>query len=244
MGRGPSIENRKNAEDSRRGRLFTKLIREITVAARAGAVPDDNPRLRMAVDRALSANMSKETVERAIKRGSGAGDGAHLEEIRYEGYGVGGIAVLVECMTDNPVRTVAEVRHAFSKQGGHLGASGSVAYLFRRLGILRFRTPGAAEVEKVLDAALEASADDVQTAEGWTEVQSAPEQFESVRAALAAAGLKADVADVVLRPSTTISVDGEQAESVRRLLQVLEELDDVQDIYSNAVFPGSEAAPD
>ncbi len=244
MGRGPSIENRKNAEDSRRGRLFTKLIREITVAARAGAVPDDNPRLRMAVDRALSANMSKETVERAIKRGSGAGDGAHLEEIRYEGYGVGGIAVLVECMTDNPVRTVAEVRHAFSKQGGHLGASGSVAYLFRRLGILRFRTPGAAEVEKVLDAALEASADDVQTAEGWTEVQSAPEQFESVRAALAAAGLKADVADVVLRPSTTISVDGEQAESVRRLLQVLEELDDVQDVYSNAVFPGSEAAPD
>ena len=244
MGRGPSIENRKNAEDSRRGRLFTKLIREITVAARAGAVPDDNPRLRMAVDRALSANMSKETVERAIKRGSGAGDGAHLEEIRYEGYGVGGIAVLVECMTDNPVRTVAEVRHAFSKQGGHLGASGSVAYLFRRLGILRFRTPGAAQVEKVLDAALEASADDVQTAEGWTEVQSAPEQFESVRAALAAAGLKADVAEVVLRPSTTISVDGEQAESVRRLLQVLDELDDVQDVYSNAVFPGSEAAPD
>ena len=244
MGRGPSIENRKNAEDSRRGRLFTKLIREITVAARAGAVPDDNPRLRMAVDRALSANMSKETVERAIRRGSGAGDGAHLEEIRYEGYGVGGIAVLVECMTDNPVRTVAEVRHAFSKQGGHLGASGSVAYLFRRLGILRFRTPGAAQVEKVLDAALEASADDVQTAEGWTEVQSAPEQFESVRAALAAAGLKADVAEVVLRPSTTISVDGEQAESVRRLLQVLDELDDVQDVYSNAVFPGSEAAPD
>ena len=244
MGRGPSIENRKNAEDSRRGRLFTKLIREITVAARAGAVPDDNPRLRMAVDRALSANMSKETVERAIRRGSGAGDGAHLEEIRYEGYGVGGIAVLVECMTDNPVRTVAEVRHAFSKQGGHLGASGSVAYLFRRLGILRFRTPGAAQVEKVLDAALEASADDVQTAEGWTEVQCAPEQFESVRAALAAAGLKADVAEVVLRPSTTISVDGEQAESVRRLLQVLDELDDVQDVYSNAVFPGSEAAPD
>lgn len=243
MGRGPSIENRKNAEDSRRGRLFTKLIREITVAARAGAVPDDNPRLRMAVDRALSSNMSKETVDRAIKRGSGAGDGAQLEEIRYEGYGAGGIAILVDCMTDNVVRTVAEVRHAFSKQGGNLGASGSVAYLFRRLGILRFRTPGDAEAERVLEVALEAAADDVQTADGWTEVQTAPEHFQIVRTALEAAGLNAELADVVLRPSTTISVDGEQAESVRRLLQALDELDDVQDVYSNAMFSGSEAAP-
>lgn len=241
MGRGPSIENRKGAEDARRGRLFTKLIREITVAARGGADPAGNPRLRMAMDRALSANMSKDTVERAIKRGSGADDGARLEEIRYEGYGAGGIAVLVECMTDNPVRTVAEVRHAFGKNGGNLGAAGSVAYLFRRLGVLRFATAGEAEAEKLLEAALEASAEDVQSGDGWTEVLSAPENFHAVRAALEAAGHRAEVARIELRPSTRVEVQGEQAEGVRRLVQVLDDLDDVQAVFTNAVIDGVEA---
>lgn len=241
MGRGPSIENRKGAEDARRGRLFTKLIREITVAARGGADPAGNPRLRMAMDRALSANMSKDTVERAVKRGSGAGEGEQLEEVRYEGYGAGGTAVLVECLTDNPVRTVAEVRHAFSKQGGNLGAAGSVAYLFQRLGVLRFRTATDAEAEKLLEAALEASADDIQTADGWTEVVSAPENFQAVRAGLEAGGHRADSARIVLRPSTRVGVHGEQADSVRRLVQALDELDDVQAVYTNALVDGVEA---
>lgn len=241
MGRGPSIENRKNAEDARKGRLFTKLIREITVASRAGADPSGNPRLRMAIDRALTANMTKDTVERAIKRGTGAGDGAALEEIRYEGYGAGGVAVLVECMTDNVVRTVAEVRHVFSRQGGHLGSAGSVAYLFQRLGSLRFKTPDAGSAEKVLDAALEASADDVQTQGEWTEVTVAPDRFEVLRKALLGSGLEPESAQIVLRPSTTVEVKGESADAVRKLLQALDELEDVQAVYCNAVSQDAEA---
>lgn len=238
MGRGPSIENRKGAEDSRRGKLFTKLIREITVAARNGADPDGNPRLRMAMDKALSSNMTKDTIERAIKRGSGVADGAHLDEIRYEGYGPGGVAILVECMTDNATRTVAEVRNAFTRLGGHMGASGSVAYLFHRIGVLRFQTDEK-QAEKILEAALEASADDVQTEGGWTEVTASPDHFEPVRASLLAAGLKPDLAEITLRPATTVALQGEQAETVHKLLQDLSELDDVQHVHSNALLPDS-----
>jgi YebC/PmpR family DNA-binding regulatory protein len=240
VGRGPSIENRKSAEDARRGKLFTKLIREITVAARGGADPAGNPRLRMAMDKALSANMTKDTIERAIKRGSGQLDGAQLEEVRYEGYGPGGVAIMVDCMTDNRTRTVGEVRHAFTKEGGHLGADGSVAYLFKRLGVIGFESgTDDALAEKVLECALEASAEDVVTAEGWTEVLTTLEGFEAVKQALAAAGLKPAQADLVWRASTTVALAGEQAEAVAALLERLEELDDVQHVHTNAALPGS-----
>jgi YebC/PmpR family DNA-binding regulatory protein len=243
VGRGPSIENRKSAEDARRGRLFTKLIREITVAARAGADPAGNPRLRLAMDRALSANMSKDTIERAVRRGSGGADGAQLEEVRYEGYGPGGIAIMVDCMTDNRTRTVGEVRHAFTKAGGNLGADGSVAYLFRRLGVIGFDTGAdAARAERILECALEASAEDVVTAGDRTEVLSAPEAFEGVRQALAAAGLQPASAEITWRAATTVAVQGEQAEALARLLERLEELDDVQHVHSNAELPGAARA--
>ena len=240
MGRGPSIENRKNAEDARRGKLFTKLIREITVSARGGGDPAGNPRLRMAMDKALSANMSKDTIERAVKRGSGGADGAQLEEVRYEGYGPGGVAILIECMTDNRTRTVGEVRHAFSKEGGHLGADGSVSYLFKHLGVIAFATgDDAAQAEKVLECALEASAEDVVTAEGWTEVLTRPETFLGVKQALVAAGLTPAQADLAWRASTTVALEGAQAQAVAQLLERLDELDDVQSVHSNAALPGS-----
>lgn len=243
MGRGPSIENRKNAEDARRGKLFTKLIREITVAARAGSDPAGNPRLRMAMDKALSANMSKDTIERAIKRGSGELGAAQLEEVRYEGYGPGGVAIMVECMTDNRTRTVGEVRHAFGKEGGHLGADGSVSYLFRRLGVMGFDTGAeAALADRILECALEASAEDVTTEEGWTEVVTLPETFEAVKRALSAAGLAPAQADLTWRPSTTVALDGAQAEAVARLLERLEEIDDVQHVHTNAALPGGARA--
>jgi YebC/PmpR family DNA-binding regulatory protein len=238
VGRGPSIENRKNAEDARRGKLFTKLIREITVAARTGGDPAGNPRLRMAMDKALSANMSKDTVERAIKRGTGELGGEHLEEIRYEGYGPGGVAIMVDCMTDNRVRTVGEIRHAFTKEGGHLGADGSVSYLFKHIGVIRFDTAGdAARAEKILECALEAAAEDVVTVDDRTDVLTLPEAFESVKKALAAAGLTPDHADLSWRPSTTVALAGAQAEAVANLLERLEELDDVQNVHTNAALP-------
>lgn len=237
MGRGPSIENRKSAEDARRGKLFTKLIREITVAARAGADPAGNPRLRAAVDKALSANMTKDTIERAIKRGSGAGDGAQLEEVRYEGYGPGGAAIMVECMTDNRVRTVGEIRHAFTRNGGNLGADGSVAYLFKRLGVAGFETGSdEALAERILEAALEAGADDVVTADGYTEVLAAPEAFEGVRKGLGGKGLQPAKADIVWHAATTVAVQGAQAEALAALIHALEELDDVQHVHTNASF--------
>ncbi len=237
MGRGPSIENRKSAEDARRGKLFTKLIREITVAARGGGDPAGNPRLRAAMDKALSANMTKDTVERAIKRGSGAAGGEQLEEVRYEGYGPGGAAILVECMTDNRTRTVGEVRHAFTRNGGNLGADGSVAYLFKRLGVAGFET-GADETlaERILEAALDAGADDVITADGYTEVLSAPEAFEGVRKGLAGKGLQPVKADVAWHAATTVAVQGAQAEALAALIHALEELDDVQHVHTNASF--------
>lgn len=243
MGRGPSIENRKNAEDARRGKLFTKLIREITVAARAGGDPAGNPRLRMAMDKALSANMSKDTIERAIKRGSGELGAEQLEEIRYEGYGPGGVAIMVECMTDNRTRTVGEVRHAFTKEGGHLGADGSVSYLFHRLGVMGFDTGAdAALADRILECALEASAEDVTTEEGWTEVVTLPETFEAVKQALSAAGLAPAQADLTWRPSTTVALEGAQAEAVAKLLERLDEIDDVQHVHTNAALPGGARA--
>lgn len=236
MGRGPSIEGRKNAEDSKRAKLFTKLIREITVAAReGGGDPQINPRLRLTMDKALSANMTKDTMERAIKRGSGEGSADNFEEIRYEGYAPGGVAVLVDCMTDNPTRTVAEVRHAFTKNNGNMGTAGSVAYLFQRRGEIAIDIRGNASLEdKIMDIALEAGADDVVTQTDYVEVLTAPESFLSVKQAIEAAGMAPFRADVAMRPASTIALDGEAAASVTKLIDWLEDLDDVQNVYTNA----------
>ncbi len=235
MGRGPSIAARKGVEDAKRGKLFTKFIRELTVAARAGGGdPKTNSRLRLVLDKAFAANMSKETAERAIKRGTGEGGADNFEEVRYEGYAPGGVAVIVDCMTDNPTRTVADVRHAFSKNGGNLGTSGAVAYMFNRVGQIFFETGNAQQDEEILEVALEAGADDVITEHGYTEVLSAPELFEAVKQALEAKGLKPLQADITLRPDTTVAVAGEQREAVIKLIDMLEDLDDVQKVYSNA----------
>lgn len=235
-----NIQHRKKAQDKKRGKVFTKLIREITVAARSSGDLDANPRLRLAVDKALAANMTKDTIERAIKRGSGDQDGQQLDEIRYEGYGLGGVAVMVDCLTDNRQRTVAEVRHAFSKNGGNMGNDGSVSYLFNRLGIISFDTrEGQASEDAILEAALEAGADDVQSDEGLTEVITSPEAFNDVLAALKAAGLEPVEADVTMRPDTMIDVDEDSARTLLKMLEALEDLDDVQEVYSNAELPES-----
>lgn len=236
MGRGPSIENRKNAEDARRGKIFTKLIREITIAARNGADPAGNARLRVAIDKALAANMSKDTIERAIKRGSGADGADDMQEMRYEGYGPSGVALIIDAMTDNPVRTVSDVRHALSKHGGNLGTSGSVAFQFKRLGELVFDTSAAGAEDKVLEVALEAGADDVVAEGGRSTVLCAPENFEDVKKALTAAGLEPLSADIVMRPENRVAVSGEVEETLRDLLDWLEELDDVQEVYHNAAL--------
>ena len=232
-----NIQHRKNAQDSKRGKLFTRLIREITTAARRGdPSPDNNPRLRLAVDRALTANMTKDTIERAIKRGAGGSDDANFDEVRYEGYGPGGVAIIVECLSDNRNRTVGEVRHAFTKHGGNLGADGSVGYLFNKCGVLSF--PAAAGEERVMDVALEAGAEDVVSNEdGSFDVLTDPDGFQRVRDTMLKAGLKPDSAEVTLRASNSVMVSGEQAETVLELLEALEELDDVQTVYSNADFP-------
>lgn len=229
-----NIQHRKGTQDARRGKLFTKLIREIAVSSRAGGGdPANNPRLRAAMDKALTANMSKDTIERAIKKGAGAGEGDNYEEIRYEGYAPGGIAVMVDCLTDNRVRTVAEVRHAFSKAGGNLGTDGSVAYLFAKTGILSY--PAGFDEDRLMEAALEAGADDVITNDdGSVDVLAPPEHFETVRDALIAAGFPPDNAEVTLRASTTVALGAEDAEKMIRLLERLEDLDDVQNVYSNA----------
>jgi YebC/PmpR family DNA-binding regulatory protein len=239
MGRGPSIEGRKNAEDARRGKLFTKFIREITVAARAGgADPASNSRLRLAMDKALHANMSKDTLERAIKRGSGEAGAENFEEVRYEGYAPGGAAIMLDCLTDNPTRTVAEVRHAFSKNGGNLGTSGSVSYLFNKQGQILIETHGdTTREEKILETALEAGADDVISHDDVTEILTTPENLEPVKKALIAAGQNIGQADLAMRPATQVDVVGGAAESVRTLIQWLEDLDDVQKVYSNARLP-------
>ena len=243
MGRGPSIENRKNAEDAKKAKTFTKFIREITMAARAGGGdPSGNPRLRTAIDKALHNNMTRDTVERAVKRGTGEGGGQAVEEVRYEGYGPGGVAILVDCMTDNTTRTVAEVRHAFSKQGGNLGSSGSVAFQFAETGEIIFdiREEPALE-EKILELALDGGADDVQSEEGFVDVLTSPANFETVKAKLEAAGLKSIEAEVVMRPSNRVAVAGEAAETLQALLDWLEELDDVQEVYHNADLPAGPA---
>lgn len=239
MGRGPSIEGRKSAEDAKRAKVFTKLIREITVATRAGvADPAANSRLRSAVDKALSANMTRDTIDRAIKRGSGADGGADMQELRYEGYGPAGIALIIESFTDNPVRTVAEVRHALTKHGGNLGTSGSVAFQFTRCGELVFITHGDATAEeKVLEAALEAGADDVVNENGESVVLCAVENFEAVQQALVDAGLNAQHAGVVMRPNNRVAVPDDALESLLDLLEKLDALDDVSDVSHNALLP-------
>jgi YebC/PmpR family DNA-binding regulatory protein len=234
MGRGPSIEGRKNAEDAKRAKAFTKLIREITVAARGGSDPATNARLRAGIDKALSANMTKDTIERAVKRGAGAEGADNMQELRYEAYGPSGVALIIDAMTDNPVRTVADVRHALSKNGGNLGTTGSVAFQFDRVGQLRFATPNAASEEKLLEAALEAGADDVQSNAGESEVLCAPDQLETVKKALGAAGFVPASADVVMRPKNRVAVGTEVAETLHELIEWLEELDDVQAVFHNA----------
>lgn len=236
MGRGPSIENRKNAEDARRGKIFTKLIREITIAARNGADPAGNARLRVAIDKALSANMTKDTIERAVRRGSGADGADDMQELRYEGYGPSGVALIIDAMTDNPTRTVADVRHALSKHGGNLGTSGSVAFQFKRLGELVFDTSAAGSEDKVLEVALDAGADDVVGEDGRSTVLCAPDSFEAVKKALTAAGLAPLSADIVMRPENRVAVSGETGETLRDLLDWLDELDDVQEVYHNAAL--------
>lgn len=235
MGRGPSIEARKNAADAQRGKIFTKVIREIGVAARAGGGdPAGNPRLRAAIDRGLSVNMSKDVIERAIKKATGELEGVTYEEIRYEGYAPGGVAVIVDCLTDNRVRTVADVRHAFSKFGGNLGTEGSVAFMFNRVGVLSYAA--GADEERITDAAIEAGADDVVVypEDGAIDVLTSPEAFADVRQAMEAAGLAPDLAEVTMRADNDSEVAGETAEQVGKLLRWLEDMDDVQNVYSNA----------
>ncbi|MFO8155651.1 MAG: YebC/PmpR family DNA-binding transcriptional regulator [Pseudomonadota bacterium] len=231
-----NIKHRKAAQDAKRGKLFTKLIREITVAARLGGPEvEDNPRLRAAVDKALGANMPKDTIERAIKRGAGDDDGTQYETLRYEGYAPGGVAIMVDCLTDNRNRTVAEVRHAFNKAGGNLGTDGSVAYLFSRQGVITF-APDTDE-DRVMEPALEAGAEDIVTEEdGSVEVLTTPEAFFAVRDALLEAGLEPEHAEVTERPATTVSLEGEEAGKALGLMDALEDLDDVQNVYTNADF--------
>ena len=229
-----NIKHRKAATDAKRGKIFTRLIKEITVAARlGGADASMNPRLRLAIDKATAQNMPKDTIERAAKRGAGDLEGVSYEEIRYEGYGINGAAVIVDCMTDNRTRTVAYVRHAFSKYGGNLGTDGSVAFLFKHCGQILF-APGTSE-DKVMEVALDAGAEDVITDDdGAIEVLTAYPDFEAVKNALEAAGLKPEVAEVTMRPENTIELTGEDAARMQKLLDVIEDLDDVQDVFHNA----------
>ncbi|HEX5787245.1 MAG TPA: YebC/PmpR family DNA-binding transcriptional regulator [Woeseiaceae bacterium] len=232
-----NIQHRKGAQDKRRGKLFTKLIREITTAARMGGGDiDANPRLRLAVDKAKAQSMPKDNIERAIRRGSGDLGDADYHEIRYEGYGPGGSAVIVDCLTDNRNRTVADVRHAFSKFGGNLGADGSVAYLFNHVGQL-FYPPGTSE-EAIMAAAIDAGAEDVLVDEdGSVEVLTDPSEYEDVRDAMVRAGLEPAEAQLTMRASTTARLDADEAGSMMRMLEMLEDLDDVQQVYSNADIP-------
>lgn len=228
-----NIKHKKKAQDAKRGKLFTKLIREITVAARQGDPnPENNPTLRAAIDKALAGNMSKDTIERAVKKGSGEMDGENYEEVRYEGYGPGGVAILVDCLTDNRNRTVAEVRHAFSKFGGNLGTDGSVSYLFSKLGVLEFEA--GTDEENLMETALESGADDIVTNDdGSIEVITEVQQFFPVKEAIEQSGFKPVNAELTMRPSNSVSLDASQAETFVKLIDMLEELDDVQDVYSN-----------
>ena len=229
-----NIQHRKGRQDEKRGKVWTRVIREIMVAARQGGGDiTANPRLRLAVDKAKAANMPADTIKRNIDKATGNLEGVSYEEIRYEGYGIGGAAIIVDCMTDNRVRTVAEVRHAFSKHGGNLGTEGSVAFQFKHCGQLVF-APGTSE-DKVMEVALEAGAEDVITGDdGSIEVLTPPAEFEAVKNALEAAGLKAEIAEVTMRAENTIALEGEDAQRMQKLLDVIEDLDDVQDVFHNA----------
>ena len=230
-----NIKHRKAAQDKKRGKIFTKLIREITVAAKGGGDAGSNPRLRLAVDKALGANMTRDTIDRAIKRGTGEGEDTHFDEIRYEGYGPGGTAVMVDCLTDNRKRTVSEVRHAFSKSGGNLGTDGSVAYMFKKTGILTYAAGN--DEDSVMEAALEAGAEDVSTHEnGSIDVLTTPDDFLMVKESMDTAGFEAESADVIQKAETETEVDFKDAEKIMRLIDALEELDDVQEVHSNADF--------
>jgi YebC/PmpR family DNA-binding regulatory protein len=231
-----NIQHRKGRQDAKRGKIFTRLIKEITVASRLGGSDVScNPRLRLATDKAYENNMPKDTVERAIKRGSGELEGVNYEEIRYEGYGIGGAAVMVDCMTDNRVRTVAEVRHAFSKYGGNMGTDGSVAFLFKHCGTLLF-APGTNE-EKLMEAALEAGAEDVVTNDDQSiEVITGPYEFSSVKGALEKAGFKSEFGDVTMKATTESVLAGDDAVKMQKLLDAIESLDDVQDVYTSAII--------
>ncbi len=231
-----NIQHRKGRQDEKRGKIWTRVIREIMVAARLGGGDlDTNPRLRMAVEKAKAANMPADTIKRNIDKATGNLEGVNYEEIRYEGYGIGGAAIIVDCMTDNRVRTVAEVRHAFSKHGGNMGTEGSVAFQFKHCGQLIF-APGVSE-DKVMEVALEAGADDVITDEdGAIEVLTPVADFEKVKTALEAAGLKPEVAEVTMRADNTIELSGDDAQKMQRLLDVLEDLDDTQDVFHNAAI--------
>ena len=232
-----NIKHRKAAQDARKGKIFTKLIREIVVAARqGGGVPEDNPRLRAVMDKALAANMKKDTIDKAIARGTGEGEGDNYEEVTYEGYGVGGVAVLVECMTDNRNRTVSDVRHAFTKRGGNLGTDGSVAYLFSKVG--QFSYPPGTDEEALMEPALEAGADDVVTNDDESIDVFCPwEDFAAVKAALIEAGFEPENAEVTMLPSTQVTLDRDGAEKIMALVDHLEDLDDVQNVYTNADIP-------
>jgi len=231
-----NIQHRKGRQDEKRGKVWTRLIREITVAARmGGGDAETNPRLRLAIDKAADANMPKDNVIRAAQRGSGTLDGVNYEEVRYEGYGINGAALIVDCMTDNRIRTVAEVRHAFSKYGGNMGTEGSVSFMFKHCGQLLY-APGVDE-DAIMEAALEAGADDViSDEEGGIEVLTPPLDFARVKTAMEAAGFKAEMAEIIMKPATETVFTGDDAIKMQKLLDALENLDDVQEIYSNAVI--------
>jgi YebC/PmpR family DNA-binding regulatory protein len=232
-----NIQHRKGRQDEKRGKIWTRIIREITVAARTGGGdPAMNPRLRLAIDKAKAANMPADRIKYNVDKASGNLEGVNFEEVRYEGYGIGGAAVIVDCMTDNRVRTVAEVRHAFSKHGGNMGTDGSVAFQFKHCGQFVF-APGTSE-DKVMEVALEAGAEDVITDDdGAVEVLCAPPDFEAVKAALEAAGLKPEIAEVTMRAENTVALEGEDAERMQKLLDVIEDLDDTQAVFHNAELP-------
>lgn len=231
-----NIQHRKGAQDAKRGKLFTRLIREITVAARmGGSEPDANPRLRAAIDKALGSNMTKDVIERATKRGAGELEGASYEEIRYEGYGPSGTAIMVDCMTDNRNRTVAEVRHVFSKRGGNMGTDGSVAFMFNKKGIISYAA--GLDEDAVMEVALEAGAEDIVTnSDGSIDVFTTPEEYSAVKDVLDTAGFEAQSAEVTMHPDNTVSLDLEDAKKAIAMIEAFEELDDVQQVYSNADF--------